>query len=495
MTWRHVAILVALCAGCGGGGGGGPAPVVFQVTAILPRSSAQDVPLSEDVVVSFSKRVDPDTLTPDSFKVVAESGDEIPGMRSVAPVVPTQIRFTPVVNYFPFANHTVVVTRDIRDDQGAALDKEYSFVFRTEEDGPVLPTQAQVETKGSLRTGRFLHRMTAIGGAGFLVTGGYVVDGQNALATAETISLVTEQSQLVAGGLGGPRAAHVQVTLQDGRILLAGGEQSSTPFVPLATAEVFDPATATPAFQAISPMHFARSFAHATVLQDGRVLVTGGQGLASDATTLIFRDDAEIYDPVTDSWMLLGSRMEAGRASHMSALTPAGDAIVIGGTPGLPSATFWRRASGFFSAPADPPFFDHFFAASTVLPDGRPFVASGVGSLGVTIWDSRYGFIGATNQLPAERSFATATAFADGRVLIVGGFDLSAFPPTIQDTVDIFYPIGATGRIIRLTDLRLPQPLSHQAAALGADGKIWVSGGFDSIGGGVRRVFAVRPQP
>jgi hypothetical protein len=500
MTWRHVGLLgLLLWAGCGGGGGGGdpdPGPIVFKVTAVSPSGpDSENVPLSQDVLVMFTKPVDAASLTPDSFKVVAESGDPIPGARSVPSNAPTQIRFTPLQGYLPFALHTIAVTTAVLDENGDPLDRNYSFIFRTQEDGPVLPVQAQVENKGDLlRTGRFLHRMTLLPIQRFLVTGGYAVDGQPAIGSAENLIVATEESHLIASSLIGPRAAHVQVTLKDGRVLVAGGERASFPFVPLATAEIFDPEPTVFAFSPAAPMHFPRSFAHASVLDDGRVLVTGGQGLATDGVSVIFRADAELYDPVADAWTLVGSRMEAGRAGHFSATTQGGDVVVIGGTPGLPSATLWRKSGETFSMQLGTPFFDHFFGAGTVLPDGRPFVASGVSSLGVTIWDSRFGFVGAINQFAAERAFATATAFADGRVLIVGGFDVGASPPVIHDTFDVFFPIGATGRIFRSVDATLDLPTSHHDAALGPDGKIWITGGLGPTGNGLKQVVAIRPD-
>ncbi len=493
MAWRHVGLLaVALFAGCGGGGAGGPdpAPVAFQVTSVLPRSSSEDVPLAEEVLVTFSRRVDPGSLTPDSFRIVAESGDPIVGTRSLSPLPATQVRFTPLSGYFPFATHTIEVTRAVLDEDGEPLDKDYAFTFRTEEEGPVLPVQAQIESKGNaLATGRFLHRMTLLPDGRFLVAGGYALDGEPALQSAERLDW-TIAGSIPTGSLLGARAAHVQIALADGRVLLAGGERSSIPFVPLASCEIFHPGTG--AFTSAASLHFARSFAHAVRLADGRVLLTGGQGLAADGVSLIFRADAEIFDPVAGTWTLVGSRMEAGRSAHFSAATSAGDVIVIGGTPGLPSATLWREDTETFSLQLGTPFFPHFFGAGEILPDGRPFVASGVDSLGITIWDWRFGFIGAINQLPDARPFGTATAFGDGRVLLLGGFDLATVPPKIHDTLDLFFPIGATGRLFRAA-ARLPNPTSHHASGLGPDGKIWITGGIGPIGDGLRQVVAIRP--
>ena len=97
------------------------------------------------------------------------------------------------------------------------------------------------------------------------------------------------------------RAAHVQIALPNGRVLLAGGESQGAPFVPLAQCEILNSSDLS-----ISPapaMNFARSFAQAVVVDGGKILVTGGQSL--DGATFVFRNDAEIYDPVLNTWSVV----------------------------------------------------------------------------------------------------------------------------------------------------------------------------------------------
>ncbi|MHC5029345.1 MAG: Ig-like domain-containing protein [Planctomycetota bacterium] len=498
MTLRLAALAAAaLVAGCGGsGGGGGPTPqIAFAVTAVTPLDSSADVPLTEQINVFFSKAVDPGSVDATSFEVKAESGDVIRGTRQVPQLNQSIVRFVPDEEYLPFAVHMIRVTRDLRDQSGEALDKDYEFRFQTQEEGPVLPTQSEVDDHGDLlQIGRFFHRMTLLPGLDrFLVAGGYLADGQQALGSAENLIPELTQSTVIASALRGARAAHVQVLLRDGRVLLAGGEALSSPFVPLATCEIFDPQTFT--FHVAASMNHERSLAHATVLPDGRVLVTGGQDV-DPSGNVIFRADAEIYDPVADDWRALGARMQVGRSAHFSGLTPAGDVVIFGGTTGAPSATLWRAATEVFSAQLGMPFHEHIFGAGTVLPDGRLFVAGGVNSpQAVTIWDPQFGFIQGINQMATERSFATATAFGDGRVLIVGGFDLTG-APTVQETLDVFFPIGATGKFFPATDIKLPEPTSHHAAALGPDGAVWITGGIALQTGfpALRQVTVIHPE-
>jgi len=84
-------------------------------------------------------------------------------------------------------------------------------------------------------------------------------------------------------------------------------------------------------------MNESRAFHTATVLQDGRVVVTGGvtyggQKGNGDYFTKIL-NTAEIYDPITGSWTLLPALSEY-RAAHSASLLDDGRLLIAGGTEG-----------------------------------------------------------------------------------------------------------------------------------------------------------------
>ena len=105
-----------------------------------------------------------------------------------------------------------------------------------------------------------------------------------------------EQARLAArlpGRLIEPRIYHTATRMNDGRVLVTGGRGRSgagggytTP--PGDTAEIFDPETGD--WTATAPLPSAREEHRAVLLEDGRVLVTGGEGLVSNPVSTVLFD-------------------------------------------------------------------------------------------------------------------------------------------------------------------------------------------------------------
>ena len=104
---------------------------------------------------------------------------------------------------------------------------------------------------------------------------------------------------------------------------MAGGGQKGG-----GSAEVYDVSTGT--FTPAGQMKFPRwSWHTATLLPDGTVLIAGGVSHYSDRSRTTYT--AEIYDPVTRSFLPAGSLAEA-RMGHTATALADGSVLLIGGS-------------------------------------------------------------------------------------------------------------------------------------------------------------------
>jgi hypothetical protein len=120
------------------------------------------------------------------------------------------------------------------------------------------------------------------------------------------------------------------VLLANGKVLVAGGEQED--LGRFANAELYDPGTGL--FTATGDMTRARDLHAATRLQDGTVLVTGGESQTCTTTDACWfsgtEASAELYDPVTGTFTGVGN-MTAQREFHTSTVLKDGRVLITGG--------------------------------------------------------------------------------------------------------------------------------------------------------------------
>ena len=134
------------------------------------------------------------------------------------------------------------------------------------------------------------------------------------------------------------RRGPVAVTLADGRVLVAQGTGASLVVGQGPTAgELYDPATGK--FTATgSVVHSSRDTASAVRLKDGRVLVAGGEDSEAGTAT---RDTAEIYDPGTGKFTAtppMGIELARGTTAT---LLQDGEVLFTGGMGGTPKAVLY----------------------------------------------------------------------------------------------------------------------------------------------------------
>ena len=151
--------------------------------------------------------------------------------------------------------------------------------------------------------------------------------------------------------------------------------------------------------------------------------------------------------------------------------------VIFGGSSSTLTADLYDPDSNSFTTPAVAPANPHLFGAFTRLPDGRPVVAGGSGTRGVTMWDVGLGFLQTTNDMAQERVFAAAVAFENGNVLITGGTDFGT-PVLLHRTIDVFHRTDGGLLVERAQDVALPRPTSHHVAIRAPDGNVWLFGGI-----------------
>ena len=101
------------------------------------------------------------------------------------------------------------------------------------------------------------------------------------LATSELFNPATGLWDVTPGALSTARDTHSATRLNNGQVLVAGGEDSWC--MPLASCQVFDPTTKT--WSTKGNLSSPRNGHTATLLKDGRVLVAGGYNISSTPAT------------------------------------------------------------------------------------------------------------------------------------------------------------------------------------------------------------------
>jgi hypothetical protein len=269
------------------------------------------------------------------------------------------------------------------------------------------------------------------------------------------------------GTMTTPRHEHTATLLHDGRVLITGGFVTGAGDLLRATdsGELYNPSTGT--FARTGSMTKARYEHTATLLPDGRVLIAGG-GDASGHLAL----EAELYDPATGNFTATGS-MAAG---HWRA-TLLGNGKVLMALPADASAEIYDPSTGTFTATGGYADNSTLWVAETanLLADGRVLIAgdstaelySPVTSIFNLTGTMIYGYAAVGR---------SATLLTNGKVLFAGG----SIDTEFNSGGDLWYPYAelydpSTGSFTASGNM-IHARWAH-AATLLPDGAVLITGG------------------
>jgi len=285
-------------------------------------------------------------------------------------------------------------------------------------------------------------------------------------------AVLTLRGFFPTGSMVTARAGHTATVLDDGRVLLVGGNSGAAS---LASAEIYDPSTLS--FSPTGSMAVAREGHAAVRLPDGRVLVAGGCTAGAGGCTT-YLSSAELYDPATGTFAATGS-MATTRTDFASALVGT-KVLVAGGfwyDPGTTAEHFLQGAelydplTGVFTA-TSPMWDQRRYPMTESLLDGTVLVAGGADAAGplatAETYDPNSGVFVRTGSMSVARKWGTATLLAAGQVLVAGGLGTNflagaeRFSPATASFV-------ATGSLVRAR--------AFQTATRLVSGEVLVAGG------------------
>jgi Galactose oxidase, central domain len=331
---------------------------------------------------------------------------------------------------------------------------------------------------GRLQQARNYFTATLLNNGQVLVVGGTYRGTfvQYGLTSAELYDPATGTFR-TTGSLNTGRYGHTATLLNNGKVLIAGGTNSSTGA--LASAELYDPTTGT--FTVTASLSCACGYS-ATLLANGRVLFTGG----FDGTNAV--SSAELYDPTSETFVPTGS-LNVARAGPSSTLLGSGKILIAGGvyyTGVIPytavahylaSAELYDPATGTFKLTGSL----HTARSSqsaTLLKNGNVLLAAGQNSganggylSSAELYNPPTGKFTVTGSLNTPRILHRAHLLSSGQVLIVAGNHFGSIA-----SAELYDP--ASGTFSNTASLNTPR--QGHASALLTNGQVLAVGGYES---------------
>jgi hypothetical protein len=341
----------------------------------------------------------------------------------------------------------------------------------------VTGTPSMFRLTGSLIIPRVFHTETVLQNGQVLITGGEGNEGGKLLGACELYNPTTGTFSST-GNLNVPRLNHTATLLANGTVLITGGlvSDGSGALTQTAISELYNPATGT--FAETGSLNAARAGHTATLLVNGMVLIAGGTGLSGEAAT------AELYNPATSTFTTTGT-LNTPRDTHTATLLNDGTVLIAGGEnsdggTAVAVAELYNSTTGAFTTTGSLNTAS-IGQTATLLNTGQVLIAGGYTVNFVTVsartelYNPTTKLFTASGNMSTPRALFAASLLSSGNVLLVGGVDNN------NDTLasaDLYSATTSTFSIAGdLNDAR-----TYHTAALLTDGAVLIAGGQDANG-------------
>src|SRR5438128_2675905 len=327
---------------------------------------------------------------------------------------------------------------------------------------------AQILGTAQLNTERRGHTATLLQNGKILIVGG---ENQSGIIVSQAEILdPASLTSTPAPAAASPRTDHTATLLPDGRVLIGGGRDQMSA---LDSTQIYD--ASLNSFSSGPSLKRARSGHSATALADGKILIVGGDATGS----------AELYDPDTQIFSLVSGNLGIARNLHSAVLLSNGQVLIVGGVNAqkaiLNSAEIYDPASQSFHVPTNALQIPRALATLRLLPDGKVQVIGGDSDFSMEIFDPQVGNFNGVAYLPPSPEFLGATLSTRSRAALVS--------PTASQNPNLL------GTSLTPEQLDLLDRADQTITELPSQNKALVAGGVNSAGQVLNSASLVQSSP
>lgn len=314
--WAVLVLCLGLLGGCGGGGGGSatnaaPTPLSLDLQPSAGLTSTITAGTTLVLVPTFPSSI--------SSAVLKWNDGTAKSTAVSASGTPVTIGSSLASSATPYVFTLEVTYQDPTVLRPSLLTQTKTLSVTVNAAPP-----ATLVTKGNMVTPRSDFTATLLANGSLLIAGGVASDG-TVLKSAELYDPVTGK-WTATGDMKTARRGHAATLLPDGRVLVSGGFDGTTAVTALDKADTYDPATGI--WTATGTMVQARRGHTSTLLGNKMVLIVGGNVSSGSGTV------AELYD-ANPSSTNFGKFVQTGankleRIGHAATLLWDGRVLVTG---------------------------------------------------------------------------------------------------------------------------------------------------------------------